>query len=93
MMIEKRIETASEVITVDSNNVVHVERKGCTMPRNFSFAAIGGGVPAAAAVVPSQYFTLFINDVRLDVSTSYNRLYEIAWTLTDGRDVNSVIIC
>ena len=27
MQIEKRIETATEVITVDSNNVVHVEHR------------------------------------------------------------------
>lgn len=92
MKVTKRIETATEVVTVDQHNVVHVVRKGINLPRNFSFAALGKGVAPAAAAPAPALFSLFANDYPI-ARGSYNDMYEAAWSFAFGASGFSFIIC
>jgi hypothetical protein len=94
-----RVETSTEVVWTDSNNVLHVSRKDVVpnIPRNFSFANIGKGITEnarAAVLVSPQLFTLFVGDYQLEQGT-YNDMYESAWIFTCGALLHNetVIIC
>lgn len=91
--MKKRIETTTEVVTVDNNGVLHVARKGCTIPRNFSFAAIGRDIVATAALVPAvRMYTLFANDYPIARGT-YSDMHEAAWSFAFGASGFNFIIC
>lgn len=95
--MKKRIETASEVVTVDCNNVVHVVCKALHIPRNFSFAALGKRVESAnvkQAMVAPAPFKLFIEDYVVKTG-AYDELYESAWRAygNTGALELSFIIC
>jgi hypothetical protein len=87
----KRIETSTEVVTVDRNNVLHVTRKHNN--RNFSFAAIGRDIVAAAALVPvARIYTLFANDYPI-ARGSFDDMYNTAWEFSYGASSFNFIIC
>lgn len=87
--MNKRIETATEVVTVGRDNVVRVQRKGATIPRNFSFAALS----MRPLSTPEQRpFKLFANDYHIATGT-YADLYDMAWSFAFGASGFSFIIC
>ena len=95
----KRIETATEIVTVDRNNVVHVVRKDQlgNLPRNFSFAALGKRAEETrkqAAIVAPVLFSLFANDYPIARGT-FAEMYDEAWAFTCGALIcnEAVIIC
>jgi hypothetical protein len=88
----KRIETATEIITVGTDQVINVVQK-IAIPRNFSFTNIGK-VTAAPAVVAPALFTLFIEDYNV-LRGAFDDMYEAAWRAygNTGKLELSFIIC
>ncbi len=86
--MEKRIETATEIITVDCNNVLHVEMK-VNMPRNFSFANIGKDIIDRNMPTLPALHSLFVDDDIVARGTM-EQLKLIAAGYSDNQ---SIIIC
>lgn len=78
--MKKQIITATEIITVNDENVIEVTPAPICMPYNFSFANIGKDIISTAPVKHTAHvYQLFVDDF-VKARGAFDELYAIAWT-------------